>query len=421
MAPTSSGARGRPLKGDEWRLLLVLGLPGFGLALAITTVSTYLPVIAAKFTGSSTVIGLLIGAEGLLALFLPLAVGAWSDRLRTNIGSRLPFVIAGTPVLVLGLLLMGVAGGLALLAVAVVVFFGAYFIAYEPYRALYPDLAENEIAGRAQSGQAVARGAGTAAALGMGGVLLAVADVLPFAVVAAVLMVTIGVFAHIVLTRRMVTDGSRDGVEHVGSAFREIFDLVREHRALRPYMVANALWELSLAAIKTFVVLYVTVGLGYSLSATSGIIGTTALVILLAAVVSGRLADRYGTARVMGIALVVYGVGLVVPFTVETTWIILAAVPLIAFGGGVLMALPYALLMPMMPKGQHGLVTGFYGLSRGIGVTLGPLLAGVAIDTGLTPVDGAAGYPAVFGVAGFAVLASLPFLRAVVRQAEPAG
>ena len=51
-----------------------------------------------------------------------------------------------------------------------------------------------------------------------------------------------------------------------------------------------------------------------------------------------------------------------------------------AFGGGVTMSLPYALLIPMMPRGAHGAVTGLYSVSRGLGTALGPLLGGVAIQ-----------------------------------------
>ena len=44
------------------------------------------------------------------------------------------------------------------------------------------------------------------------------------------------------------------------------------------------------------------------------------------------------------------------------------------------MSLPYALLIPMMPAGGHGAVTGLYSLSRGLGISLGPLIGGVAIE-----------------------------------------
>ena len=85
---------------SELRILAILGVPTFALALAITTVSTYLPVLAEDFSDSTIVIGLLIGGEGLIALWLPLVVGSWSDRLRTPLGSRLPFILAATPALV---------------------------------------------------------------------------------------------------------------------------------------------------------------------------------------------------------------------------------------------------------------------------------------------------------------------------------
>src|SRR5438270_11441802 len=109
----------REVTGAEWHRLALLGLPTFGLALAITVVSAYLPTVARQFTGSTAVIGVLIGGEGAGALLLPIVVGAWSDRLRTRWGGRLPFVAAGTPVVVAALFAMGLVGSLGALPVAV--------------------------------------------------------------------------------------------------------------------------------------------------------------------------------------------------------------------------------------------------------------------------------------------------------------
>ena len=88
---------------------------------------------------------------------------------------------------------------------------------------------------------------------------------------------------------------------------------------------------------------------------------------LVGALVSGKLGDSIGRARVMRAALVVYGLGLLIPFVSTVPWVVALAAPLVAFGGGVTMSLPYALLMPMMPRGAHGAVTGLYSLSRGVG------------------------------------------------------
>ncbi len=47
-------------------------------------------------------------------------------------------------------------------------------------------------------------------------------------------------------------------------AIGELGLLIAAHPALRAYMLANALWELSLGAIKTFLVLFLSAGLGNS-------------------------------------------------------------------------------------------------------------------------------------------------------------
>jgi MFS family permease len=94
-----------------------------------------------------------------------------------------------------------------------------------------------------------------------------------------------------------------------------------------------------------------------------------------------------------------------------------ASVP-IALGGGTLMTLAYAVLMPLMPEGEHGALTGFYSLSRGVGITLGPLMAGVLIWlTRAGPFGGTQGYQAMWIVCAAAALASLWFVRRM-RLAE---
>jgi MFS family permease len=395
----------RTLDRSEWRILVILGVPTFALALAITTVSTYLPVLAEDFSASSIVIGLLIGGEGLMALWLPLVVGSWSDRLRTPLGSRLPFIIAATPPLVIALAVLGFVQSIALAAVVVAVFFVGYFVAYEPYRALYPDLVDHEIAGRAQSTQAIFRGLGTFLALLGGGLLISISDPLPFLAAAVIVAACMGAFAYTgVRRRRRRRDSSSGQGDIVAVAFR-IVDLLRCEGGLRAFLTANALWELALAALKTFVVLYVTETLGFSLAGSSGVIAAAALIVLVGAVVSGPLGDRYGRALVMQWSLALYGLGLLVPFATTATAPLLVAVPLIAFGGGVTMSLPYALLIPMMPAGAHGAVTGLYSLSRGIGISLGPLLGGVAIE--------AAGenYRWVWLVCSVAIIASILVMR----------
>jgi MFS family permease len=411
----------RALTSTERRTLAILGLPTAALALAITIVTTYVPVAVNDLVDSSIVIGGLIAIEGVLALWLPLVVGSWSDRLKTPVGGRLPFLIAGTPVAIVSLALMGVAGSLGVMVVVVTIFFVAYFVAYEPYRALYPDLIPDDIAARAQSTQAIWRGAGTGAALVGGGLLIAWGVLAPFLGGAILFAVCMVLFLRVALPRARAAgraQSRRSAAETVMEEAAGLRSIVRGHPELRAYLVANALWEASLGALKTFVFLYITVGLGESSAASAGIVGGVALLVLPAAVISGKLADRYGRLRAMAWVLPVYGIGLLVPAFTQSIAVLVPVMLIAGFGGGLVMTLPYALLQPLMPSGRHGALTGFYSLSRGIGTALGPLLAGIAIQTLGGPFSSTEGYGAMWLVCGGAILLSLPALARLRTLAE---
>jgi len=402
----------RALKPEEKRRLAVLGLPTAALALAITVVTSYLPVVARESIGSSTLIGVLIAMEGVMALWVPLVVGAWSDRLSTPLGARLPFLVAGTPVIAAMLVVLGFVSAPVVIGVAVALFFLAYFVAYEPYRALYPDLISDEIAGRAQSTQAIWRGAGTGVALVGGGLLIAVADALPFVTAAAILVAAMAAF--VAIARH---GAARRDTPQAGAAPRDLLELVRESPPLRAFFVANALWEASLSALKTFAFLFIIAGVGLAKPVAAGIIGGVALVALTAAPVAGKVGDRIGRAHLMARVVPFYGAGLLVPAFTQAPPVMVPLMIGVGFGGGLVMTLPYAILQPLMPEDRHGALTGFYSVSRGIGAALGPLLAGVAIQVLADPFSSTEGYAAMWLVCGATVLLSAWPLRRLRRDA----
>ncbi|MGI9185567.1 MAG: MFS transporter [Solirubrobacteraceae bacterium] len=398
--------------------LTILGVPTFGLALSITMVSTYLPKVARQFTTSTTVIGVIVGAEGLMALWIPLVAGSWSDGVRSRLGGRLPFVLAGVPVVVGGLVLMAFVQSLVALGLAAAVFFVGYFVAYGPYRALYPDLVDEQVTGQAQSIQALWRGAGTGIALVGGGVLLSLGRAVPFLFAAVVLLLLVAAFATLLV--RGGRFGPGPGPAHgIRRTVGELRRMLGDDPRLRSFLIANALWEMSLAALKTFVVLYITEGLGHSLSTASLIIGAAAVFVLISAGLSGKLADRFGKPRVMFVSLLVYGPGLLLPLISRTPILLAVILPVVAMGGGVVMTLPYAVLIPLMPDREHGALTGFFSLTRGLGTLLGPLVAGVAIQVLHGPFSSTHGYQAMWLVCSAAIFASIPFSRHLLREPIP--
>jgi MFS family permease len=117
---------------------------------------------------------------------------------------------------------------------------------------------------------------------------------------------------------------------------------------------------------------------------------------------------------VLAPAVWVYGLGLALPAVTQGP-LLLGALPVVAFAAALVMTLPFSLLLEIVPDRHHGAAAGLFGVSRGVGLLAGPVLAGLAI-VALEPVFSATkGYAAVFVVAAAAVLASGRFVRRLPR------
>jgi MFS family permease len=403
--------KSKKLSAGERRLILLLGIPGMGLSQALTVLSTYLPVLARRMTTSRAIIGGLVGGEGLVAVVLPLWIGGLSDRVDTRFGRRLPFLMVTAPVAALALVLIPFASSLLALAVLVFLFYLAYFTFLAPYRALYADLVSPAATGRAQGIQGLFSSLGLGTALIGGGLLLEVWRPLPYLLAAAtLLLVTVILALGLRRAGAMRAPHARVGE---ASLFTEVWSLLRDHRELRAFAIANALLQLGIGGLKAFVVLWLTEGLGKSMDFTALMMAVLTAGVLAGSFVTGRLADHYGTSRVLAVTLTVFGAGLFLPALSSSTILLGAAFPIIAFSGGATIALPYALLLPLMPSGKHGATAGLYDVSSGMGTLLGPALTGAAIDLLHPFFVSTKGYAGMWPVLGTCTLASVVLLRRV--------
>lgn len=413
------------LTWSQRRFLALLGLPAFGIALAYTVVTTYLPVLIERLSGPA-VTGILIGAEGIFSIVVPLVVGVWSDAVTTRLGQRLPFVLGGATLTVLALiLLMASSGSLLAISLALGLFFVGYFAYYSAYYALFPDLVPDAERGRSQGFAATFRSVGLLVALVGGGVLLSLWQPLPYlvgvlAVTAVTVMLFLGIRNRGIRARHGDTRARSGRIRWSG-----LWRLVRAAPDIRRWVVVNGLWEGALAALRVFVALYLTRGLDLSLAQVSGVLALVGVGAVVAAPLAGKAADRYGHRPVMLAALWVFGVGLLLPvFTTDAAFI--AVILPVTFAAAVLLTLPYAVLMGLLPEREHhGAGASLFFVSRGVGVLIGPLAAGLTVAL-LAPLDvlvfaETRGYAAIFVVASVALLASIPVFRRIrVDRKQPA-
>jgi MFS family permease len=402
-------ASARELVALRHGLVWSLGLGAFGLAYAITT-TTYLQVLLGKFTDSGTLIGLILGSEGLFALALSPVIGPWSDTFHTPLGRRRPFMLVALGPMCFCLALVAFMPNLWTMTLVLLAFFFAYYVYEPPYRGLYPDLLEPQTYGRAQGVQHIMRGIALGAGLVGGGFLLDIWHPFPFLVAAIVTTAACG--ACIALVRE---DGGYGAVFEGPRAY-----LTRSWRVLqrfpdvRAFLAANAAWEATFAAARVSVVNYFVKFLHEPARVSSIVLAVVAAGYVVAAVGAGRLGDRVGLGRLIFISSFVYGGGFLVG-GLATTWHYwyLGLVFVVAIAGGTVMTLAWGLLFKLMPVEHRGAASGLATTTKGVGLIVGPVVAGAAID--LTS------YRALWPVCALPVLAAIPIVLRLMHAERATG
>jgi MFS family permease len=393
-------------------LLILLGLPTFGLAMAISVLTTYGPVILIHLAHSPTAVGALIGGEGAFALVVPLVSGGISDRLPSSpLGRRLPFVLLGAPLAVTGLVLLPFSPSIGIAAATVLAFFVGYYVYYPPYRALYADLLPRRLYARAQAGQAIARGAGLGVALLAGGLLLGLWQPLPFLITAGILAATTVALLPVF---RLQSRCGNSALPYRPASLRA---LLLQNSKLRVFGAVNALWEFSFAGLKSFIVLYIVRGLGRSPALASAVIAVVAVAYIAGAPLAGWLADRYGLLRVLRLTSLIYGAGLLIGVVPHTLAPLLIGLPFVALAGAIVLTLPQALAFTLAPEGSEGAAAGLQDFSRGVGVVLGPIVVGAAVGASQSLFSSTHGYAAMWPVIGLPVLLAAVLLNLLETRA----
>jgi MFS family permease len=200
------------------------------------------------------------------------------------------------------------------------------------------------------------------------------------------------------------------------------WDIFLHDPSVRVFLFAMACWEGTFAAMRTWVVLYITKGLGQPLSTSSAVLATVAAGYVLAAIAASRLGDRFGLARTILVASCVYGGGLLVAGLAQEwhNWYYGLILP-VAIAGGTVMTLSWALLFKPMPAEHRGAISGIATTTKGWGLLFGPLIAGALIDTLSPYLQATDGYQVLWPVCALPVLISIPIVASLIGVEQPGG
>lgn len=348
---------------------------------------------------NATWTGVFMTLDNIAALFILPIIGVWSDRTRTRIGRRYPYILTGAPVAAVAFVLIPVAAGLInpqfngniagnvgpfaffLIAAGLMLLAMAFF--RTPVIALMPDLIPSPLRSKANGVINFMGGiGGVIAALGLAR-LFDVTPSLPFITGAVLLIVAVVLLFLLVKEPDVATlPHPKDDREEARDALKGINAVPPEaRRSLIPLLLAIFSWFVGYNAIETFFSSYAVTRLGVS-AGTAGTLFSVALILfILFAIPAGFIGTRLGRRRTITLGLIAFAILLLIAYFIPNVTVIAIILGL----GGASWALVNINSLPMVVDITEdarllGTYTGLYYLASQSAAIFGPILNGFIVD-----------------------------------------
>ncbi len=285
----------------------LLGFGFFGVSVIWATYNAFVPLfLANKFNLAPALIGFFMTLDNIAAFFIQPTVGAWSDRLRTPIGRRLPFILIGAPVGALAFGLIPLAAVLPLFVACTSTLLLSMAFWRTPVVALMPDITPSNKRSQANGIINFMGGIGSIIATLIGGKLYDINIGYPFwlgsvLVVVAALLV-FGFIKEPVEYRTAGFKTAEGEKKSPGADRREMWEAFtsvvkdKDKSALR-ILLAIFFWFVAYNAIEAFFTLYAQNHLGLPGGQGTQLLGQLSVLFVLFAIPAGYIGARFGRRR----------------------------------------------------------------------------------------------------------------------------
>ncbi len=280
----------------------LLGFGFFGVSVIWTVYNAFVPLfLAGKFSLGPGLIGFFMTLDNVAALFIQPPVGAWSDRLRTPIGRRMPFILIGAPIGAAVFGLIPLASVLPLFVACTSTLLLSMALWRTPVVALMPDITPSPFRSQANGIINLMGGVGAIVATLGGSALYKLNPAYPFWLGSAlVIAATLLVFALVKEPREYEASAQEPGM---WQSLRQVWQ--EEDKSALRLLSAIFFWFLGYTAVEAFFSLYAVNHL--KLDAADGVrlLGQLSLIFVLFALPAGYIGATLGRriTIVAGIAL----------------------------------------------------------------------------------------------------------------------
>jgi MFS family permease len=403
------------MKSLSFSRLLALSSFGFALTLFANTLDPALygyKVLQLAPQNPNTLLGFTTAAGSLLVLVMGPVIGLLSDRTRSPLGRRLPYLLAGAPIMVAGILAIGLAPAAWVFVAGVLLWRLGDNLIFTPWEALYPDLVPARQRGLASGIKSLTDILAVLVGRLAAGELLALEPALGSAAVLAAMAVPVaGLLLAVALTALMLRglpkEQGKPVREPLLKSYRDSFRFNwRKEKVFTGWLANRFLFWAGFIILSQFLFLFVVDVVGLAEADAQRYLARLSIVlggaILAVAVPAGRLADRWGRRPlVVGACLMAAAGTLLVLFLRDLNWLT-AAAGLVGMGAGIYLSANFAQLTDIVPQAETGRYIGLANIAGSAGGALARFLGGLLID----PLNrlGEGGVSGYLGLYGFAAV-----------------
>ena len=360
-----------------------------------------------------------MGLDNLLAVLLIPVIGAWSDKVDSRMGNRLPFIVIGMPIAALFYILIpyGAATAFWMLIMVDIIFLLAMTIFRAPVIALMPDHTPTNKRSTANGVINFMGGIGSIIALFGLSTLYGIDRTYPFLVAGCSLLLTFILLFFTVDRHPPYAGNAKDELDEVKashSLFKGFSQLVQfEFRGQLFILIAISLYFIGYTGVEALFTVYAVEHLHMEESAAGFTLGFFSLSFVLFAIPAGLLGSKWGKVPLMLIGLICQPIIFIsIPFlpfihslfpTINQVVLLQA----ILFIGGFTWALvnvqAYPLVADLGGKDKIGFFTGLYYLFSMASAIIAPSIMGLLMDL--------FSHPALFYGAALSFVIAYYFLR----------
>ncbi|MFN2303899.1 MAG: SLC45 family MFS transporter [Anaerolineales bacterium] len=372
----------------------LLGFGFFGVSVIWATYNAFVPLfLANKFDIRPGVIGFFMTMDNIAALFIQPAVGAWSDRLRTKIGRRLPFILIGAPIAAIAFGIIPLAAVLPVFVACTVTLILSMAVWRTPVVALMPDITPSRFRSQANGVINFMGGVGSIIAFLIGAQLYELNQAYPFWLGSVlVILAAILVFAFIREPKVYEEHPQAERPNLLKSLSSILKD--KDKSAIRIFL-AIMFWFIAYNAIEAFFTLYANKHLGLPEADGVRLLSQLSLLFVLFALPSGFIGGKIGRRKTISIGILLMAFCMllmaILPVSFLTnllfTMPILGEVPvvgIILMLAGIAWAFININSLPMvvdLTDSIHiGTYTGLYYLFSTLAAILGPNINGWLVE-----------------------------------------